>query len=161
MHLMVNTSAMIEFCSSKRKIFIPFCFRKQNVSVRDDFVEKKCLSHLRKIAAGTSEDLLRNLCLCLLKNPFRGVDRDPVISPPRFLHDLVGATPRILPTILQLPHYCGKGDNPSYTNNTILKIISLIKLSQSQVPGIVMDTVYSFNVATTPIYAGFGWINCV
>ena len=40
MHLMVNTLAMIEFVSSKRKIFIPFCFRKQNVSVRDDFVKR-------------------------------------------------------------------------------------------------------------------------
>lgn len=35
MHLMVNTLAMIGFFSSKRKTFIPFCFRKQKVSVRD------------------------------------------------------------------------------------------------------------------------------
>lgn len=136
----------IFFFQTKNIHSILFQETKWNVSVRDDFVEKKCLSHLRKIAAGTSEDLLRNLCLCLKNSPFGGVDRNPVISPPRFLHDLVGAdsynpsyeyNPSIAPLLRE-------GGQPKLYY-TILKIISLIKLSQSQVPGIVMevmDTAY-------------------
>lgn len=158
MHLMVNTLAMIGFFSSNEKYSFHFVSGNKK-SQWETTCKKKCLTHLRKIAAGTSEDLLRNVRLCL-KNPFGGVDRDPVISPPRFLHDLVGGdsyNPSYNPSIAPL---LWEGGQPKLYY-TILKIISLIKVSQSQVPGIVMDTVYSFNVATTPIYAGFGWINCV
>lgn len=89
-----------------------------------------------------------------------GVDRDPIISPPRFLHIFCRGRP--LQSFLQsfnCPTITGRGCPPSYTNNTIFKITSLIKLSQSQGPGIVMDTVYSFNVATTPIYSCRIWLD--
>lgn len=83
--------------------------------------KKKCLTHLRKIAAGTSEDLLRNLCLCLESSPFGGVDRDPVLSPPRFLHDLVG----------------GDSYNPSY-NPSIAPLVR-----EGVVPQVILITPYS------------------
>ena len=130
--------------------------------MRDDFVEKKCLTHLRKIAAGTSEDLLRNLCLCLESSPFGGVDQDPVISPPRFLHDLVGD---VLQSFLRVqsfncPTITGRGCPPSYTNNTIFKIISLIKLSQYQVPGIVILYIIVLMLQLLPfIYSCRIWLD--
>ena len=69
MHLMVNTLKNDGFVSSKRKIHSILFQETKSLSERLTESKKKCLSHLRKIAAGTSEDLLRNLCLCLESSP--------------------------------------------------------------------------------------------
>ena len=68
MHLMVNTLAMMDFFSSNEKYSFHFVSGSK-MPQWETTCKKNCLSHLRKIAAGTSEDLLRNLCLCLESSP--------------------------------------------------------------------------------------------